>query len=101
MLDPAHPSRSQDHLRQTLKESEEVLGKKYPDTLTSINNLAVVLQHQRKHSDAKGLYALRSWMGRDVPGLDFGEASTVKVITSLRRPPFLVGLFLGRDRSER
>ena len=53
----------------------------------------------KERRSAKSSYALRSWMGRDVPGLDFGK-QRCKVITSLalsfsasQVKAFLVGLF--------
>lgn len=35
---------------QTLKFRETVLGKNYPDTLTSMNNLAIALEKQCKYA---------------------------------------------------
>ncbi len=40
----------------TLKKREEVLDKKYPNTLININNLATVLQNQRKYPEVEELY---------------------------------------------
>jgi hypothetical protein len=33
-----------------------VLGKEYPETLTSINNLAILLQIQGKYNEAEPIY---------------------------------------------
>ena len=41
--------------RQELALSESVLGKKHPSTLTSMNNLALVLNHQGKYEEAEGI----------------------------------------------
>ena len=38
--------------RRALKGSEKVLGVNHPDTLTSVGNLASVLQHQGKYDEA-------------------------------------------------
>jgi tetratricopeptide (TPR) repeat protein len=43
-------------LRQALRLSETVLGKEHPDTLTSMNNLAMVLSDQGKYEQAKEMY---------------------------------------------
>ena len=40
-------------LQQILKIREEVLGKRHPDTLKTMNNLALVLASQGKYADAK------------------------------------------------
>lgn len=39
--------------RQTLLLRERVLGKEHPSTLTSMNNLAYVLDKQEKHGEAE------------------------------------------------
>jgi hypothetical protein len=39
--------------RRVLEGREKALGKEHPDTLTSVNNLAVVLQDQRKYKQAE------------------------------------------------
>jgi hypothetical protein len=48
--------------RQVLKSREKVLGPEHPDTLTSINNLAIVLRIQGKYEEAEvvGRRALKS-----------------------------------------
>ena len=42
--------------RRALKGSEKVLGPNHPETLTSMNNLALLLQDQGKLSEAEPLY---------------------------------------------
>jgi protein involved in temperature-dependent protein secretion len=42
--------------RQTLQLRETVLGKDHPDTLGSINNLAVLLWQQGKYVEAEALH---------------------------------------------
>ncbi|RYO74783.1 hypothetical protein DL766_009441 [Monosporascus sp. MC13-8B] len=42
--------------RQTLKLNEEVLGRKHPGTLSSINNLALILKDQGKYEEAEQIY---------------------------------------------
>jgi hypothetical protein len=42
--------------RQTLQLRERVLGKDYPDTLASINNLVGSLGQQGKHAEAETMY---------------------------------------------
>src|SRR5436305_1325941 len=42
--------------RQALGLRETVLGKEHPDTLRSMNNLAVVLSGQGKHEQAEEIY---------------------------------------------
>jgi len=39
--------------RRALEGREKVLGKEHPDTLTSVNNLAFVLQDQGKYEEAE------------------------------------------------
>lgn len=39
--------------RQNLDISERVLGREHPDTLTSMNNLALTLDYQGKHEEAE------------------------------------------------
>ncbi|KAK1838138.1 TPR domain protein (kinesin light chain) [Colletotrichum chrysophilum] len=39
--------------RQALDGCEKVLGKEHPNTLTSVNNLASVLQYQGKYEEAE------------------------------------------------
>jgi len=41
--------------RQTLEIMEEVLGKTHPDTLTTMGNLAAVLERQGKYADAEAM----------------------------------------------
>jgi hypothetical protein len=43
-------------LRQALRLKETVLGKEYPDTLTSMYNLAYVLSIRKRFSEANTLY---------------------------------------------
>ena len=43
---------------QALALRETVLGKEYPDTLTSINNLAEVLSSQGKYEETEEMHAL-------------------------------------------
>ena len=42
--------------QRALEESEKALGKDRPDKLTSVNNLAKVLQDQGKHNTAEDIY---------------------------------------------
>ncbi|KAK7993917.1 hypothetical protein PG989_007298 [Apiospora arundinis] len=46
-------SEAEEMHRETLTLREEVLGREYPDTLGSMNNLALVLQSQGKYSKAE------------------------------------------------
>jgi Tetratricopeptide repeat len=39
--------------RQELELTEKVLGKEHPDTLASMNNLALVLHNQGKYEEAE------------------------------------------------
>ncbi|KAF2690213.1 hypothetical protein K458DRAFT_383343 [Lentithecium fluviatile CBS 122367] len=39
--------------RKVLERNESILGKEHPDTLASMNNVAVTLNDQGKHSDAE------------------------------------------------
>ena len=41
--------------RRALGGREAILGKEHPDTLTSANNLALVLQYQGKHKEAEAI----------------------------------------------
>ena len=42
--------------RQTLATREKVLGREHPDTLTSMNNLALVLNRQGKYEEAEAMH---------------------------------------------
>ena len=42
--------------RQTLELREKVLGKEHPNTLTSMNNLANVLQRMKKYEEAEQMH---------------------------------------------
>ena len=42
--------------RQTLELREKVLGQEHPDTLTSMNNLAMVLSSQGKYEEAEEMH---------------------------------------------
>jgi len=42
--------------RRTLELMETVLGREHPDTLTSMNNLALVLDSQGKYSEAEQMH---------------------------------------------
>ena len=42
--------------RRTLELTERLLGKEHPDTLTSMNTLALVLSDQGKHKQAEEMY---------------------------------------------
>lgn len=42
--------------RQTLRLREIVLGKEYPDTLMSMNNLALSLHRQGKYIEAEAIH---------------------------------------------
>ncbi|KAH8588542.1 hypothetical protein B0O99DRAFT_746711 [Bisporella sp. PMI_857] len=42
--------------RQTLQLRETVLGKEHPDTLATINNLAISLDRQSKYADAEAMH---------------------------------------------
>jgi tetratricopeptide (TPR) repeat protein len=44
---------SESWIRQTLKLTEEVLGKTHPETLATMNNLAAVLDRQGKYAEAE------------------------------------------------
>ena len=49
----ARPSRS---LKRALAGREQVLGPEHPDTLPSVNNLAVLYQAQGRYGEAEPLY---------------------------------------------
>ena len=53
--------------RRALEGREKVLGKEHPDTLTSVNNLASVLQGQGKHEEAEQMNR-RALEGREGAG---------------------------------
>jgi tetratricopeptide (TPR) repeat protein len=42
--------------RLALGLTETVLGKEHPSTLTSMNNLAMLLRNQGKHEEAESMY---------------------------------------------
>src|ERR1700727_2561557 len=42
--------------QRALNKREEVLGKEHPETITSVSNLASVLQDQGKYQEAEVLY---------------------------------------------
>ena len=42
--------------RQTLQLNEKVLGRVHPDTLTSMNNLAIALEKQGKYAEAEAVH---------------------------------------------
>lgn len=42
--------------RQALELKEKVLGAEHPDTLTSINNLILVLNSQGKYEEAEAMH---------------------------------------------
>jgi Tetratricopeptide repeat len=44
---------AEDMHRQTVKLREKVLGREHPETLTSMNNLALVLSEQGEYEQAK------------------------------------------------
>ena len=46
--------------RQALALSEKVLGKEHPNTLSSMNNLALLLMSQGKYDEAEPIFA-RHW----------------------------------------
>lgn len=52
--------------QEMLELREKALGKEHPDTLTSMNNLALALSDQGKHAEAETMYqktlALRETM---------------------------------------
>ena len=51
--------------RQALEGREKELGVQHPDTLTSVSNLADVLQDQRKYDEAEKLKSRRALEGRE------------------------------------
>ena len=58
--------------REALSLTERVLGKEHPDTLTSVNNLAVLYQAQGRLAEAEPLYkraleASRAGAGQGAP----------------------------------
>ncbi|KEF51034.1 uncharacterized protein A1O9_12918 [Exophiala aquamarina CBS 119918] len=58
--------------RRVLAEYEKVLGLDYPSTLTSVNNLASVLQDQGKYTEAeeinrRALAGFGEGLGLDYP----------------------------------
>jgi len=55
---------------QTLQLRERVLGPEHPDTLTSMNNLALLLDSQEKYDETEPMYPLA--LGRQrLRGNDF------------------------------
>ena len=44
--------------RQALRGYEKVLGPEHPDTLTSVNNVGLVLERQGKYKEAWGIMQL-------------------------------------------
>ena len=50
--------------RRALEGKEKALGKEHPDTLISVNNLALVLQYQGKHEEAEQMNR-RALQGRE------------------------------------
>ena len=46
--------------KRALEASERVLGKEHPDTLLSVNNLAMLYQAQGRYAQAEPLYQARA-----------------------------------------
>ena len=42
--------------RQALRDREKVQGPEHPDTITSVNNLGLVLSDQGKYEEAEAMY---------------------------------------------
>ena len=61
----ARPSRS---TAQALQLSREVLGERHPDTLTSLNNLAVLYESQGRYGEAEPLFEQALQLRREVLG---------------------------------
>ena len=59
--------------RQMLATSEKVLGRKHPNTLTSINNLARVLNNQGKYEEADAMNRQTLATGEKVLGREHPE----------------------------
>jgi hypothetical protein len=57
--------------RQALGLSETVLGKEYPDTLTSMNNLAEVLSGQSKYEQAEEIHRQALGLRETVLGKEY------------------------------
>jgi hypothetical protein len=53
VLSQGQKEQAEEMHRQELSLSEMVLGKEYPSTLTSMNNLATVLRGQGKYEQAE------------------------------------------------
>jgi tetratricopeptide (TPR) repeat protein len=62
--------------RQTLELGEKVLGLEHPDTLTSMNNLAVVLRSQGKYAEAKQMHRQELELREKVLGLEHPHTLT-------------------------
>ncbi|GAB1310659.1 hypothetical protein MFIFM68171_00869 [Madurella fahalii] len=62
--------------RQTLKLQIRVLGAEYPDTLTSINNLANTLDRQGKYEEAEALYRQTLKLQTRVLGAEYPDTLT-------------------------
>ena len=53
--------------QQTLQLREKVLGQEHPDTLGSMNNLAIVLDSQGKYEEAKKMHQQTLQLREKVP----------------------------------
>ena len=67
--------------RQTLQLRETVLGKDHPDTLASMNNLAISLRNQGKYAEAEAIYRQTLQLRETVLGKD--HPSTLASINNL------------------
>ncbi|OLN92208.1 Kinesin light chain 3 [Colletotrichum chlorophyti] len=64
--------------RQTLELREKVLGLENPLTLTSINNLAIVLESQGKYEEAEQMYRQTLKLKEKVLGPDHPSTLVTK-----------------------
>jgi hypothetical protein len=65
--------------RQALGLSETVLSKEHPDTLTSMNNLALVLGNQGKYEEAEEMHRqtlgmVKTVLGKEHPSTLMGRS---------------------------
>jgi tetratricopeptide (TPR) repeat protein len=67
--------------RQTLALDEKVLGKEHPDTLTTTNNLALVLHRQGNYEEAETIYKQTLALREKVLGKEY--PSTLSSVDSL------------------
>ncbi|KAK8036751.1 hypothetical protein PG994_015248 [Apiospora phragmitis] len=74
--------------RQTLALKETVLGREHPDTLGSMNNLAIVLEMQGKYSEAEEMHRqtlalTETVLGREHPETVRSRNNLAKVLRNM------------------